>query len=784
MSDAKPLTIQGGSVKQLADADALIVGDGILTPSGSSNSLTLTPDGAGVVIASGKTLTQLGSAQVTFGGNVDAGAGLDISGGDLTIAGSGNNIIFNEAHTGPYIYQDEHAGAGATLIIYAQGSTASDGGVLELHGGASSSGTGGDLLLASGGGGGTDGRVGLLSGSTAVLWMDGDSLYFDTAVATPLITQADETDSGAGESLTVKAQSSTVGAGGHATLQGGDGSSGTGGGVWLKSGSGSTTDGLIYFAPAGNPTAVVDDTSLYFYPSISAPRIYQFSTSSGSGENLGISAQTTSDAGQTGGNLVLASGAGPTAALAGSVVFASGANAIAYINDDSFSFDDSVAAPQIYQASTTAATAENLTIKAQDSSHVTGTGGALVLAGGDGNSTDGSIIFAVGGSGIAYINGTSFSFDDAVSSPSIYQASTSSGAGENFYISAQDTSDAASNGGSLILEGGDGTNNGGNIYLKTGTGSGGSDGDIIISNGGSTAACNILPVVTNTGTLGDSTHVWDECWVNDVAGVGQNCSHVVAAAAANTNGYRLTIWAGWAGPTSTTQTIGGELWLYSGSGSVSGSGIYGSDGGTVRITSGDGDAQATGPSAAGGGNILLTCGSSAAEGTGVSNGAYVTITTGSAAEGGSATAPGNGGDVTFILGDKVNDGNMGRVVFRNAANNNSPDVVPRADDEGYIGLNATRWFRGYFNTVYAHTLVQDDTAFTDTHCPKCGKALALGDSLELYVHKHGADENGVQILRTVPAHTNCGEFNQLEELKQENAKLRLRLEALEQKLGV
>jgi len=50
MADAKALVLQNGRYAQIADADALIVGDGVATPSGSSNDLTFTPDGGDVVI--------------------------------------------------------------------------------------------------------------------------------------------------------------------------------------------------------------------------------------------------------------------------------------------------------------------------------------------------------------------------------------------------------------------------------------------------------------------------------------------------------------------------------------------------------------------------------------------------------------------------------------------------------------------------------------------------------------------------------------------------------------
>jgi len=57
-------------------------------------------------------------------------------------------------------------------------------------------------------------------------------------------------------------------------------------------------------------------------------------------------------------------------------------------------------------------------------------------------------------------------------------------------------------------------------------------------------------------------------------------------------------------------------------------------------------------------------------------------------------------------------------------------------------------------TLYAGVVTQGDTAFTDTHCPKCSKELHAGESLELYAYKQSM-ENGRPVLYTVPAHRSC-----------------------------
>jgi hypothetical protein len=67
MADSRALTIQSGVVQQIANADALIVGDGILTPSGSGNDLTLNPDGSSIIIGSGKAVDSAGALNVGTG---------------------------------------------------------------------------------------------------------------------------------------------------------------------------------------------------------------------------------------------------------------------------------------------------------------------------------------------------------------------------------------------------------------------------------------------------------------------------------------------------------------------------------------------------------------------------------------------------------------------------------------------------------------------------------------------------------------------------------------------
>lgn len=90
MADSRALTIQGGVVQQIANADALIVGDGVITPSGSGNNLTLTPDGSEVIIDLSKTLTvaDIDNAGATLSLGATAGA-VDISSGGVTTTVNG-----------------------------------------------------------------------------------------------------------------------------------------------------------------------------------------------------------------------------------------------------------------------------------------------------------------------------------------------------------------------------------------------------------------------------------------------------------------------------------------------------------------------------------------------------------------------------------------------------------------------------------------------------------------------------------------------------------------------
>ena len=121
-------------------------------------------------------ITQVGTGIVTFTGNVNATNGLDVTVADLTIAGSGVDLIFNDTDgtshniTAPIADDDTDAGQ---LTITSQEGGANLGGIAR---------SGGSLNLYGGIGGAGD--TGLAAGNGANVWVkagDGGN-YVDTGV--------------------------------------------------------------------------------------------------------------------------------------------------------------------------------------------------------------------------------------------------------------------------------------------------------------------------------------------------------------------------------------------------------------------------------------------------------------------------------------------------------------------------------------------------------------------------------------------------------------------------
>lgn len=129
-------------------------------------------------------------------------------------------------------------------------------------------------------------------------------------------------------------------------------------------------------------------------------------------------------------------------------------------------------------------------------------------------------------------------------------------------------------------------------------------------------------------------------------------------------------------------------------------------GGSLNLFGSAAAATGGGNFAASGGAVAITAGNSAAVNAAQANGAIVTITGGTAASGaggGAASggsvglvgadgvAGGDGGAITIKPGALNGGGADGRVVFRVSGAARTPDVVPRATNEGNLGITTTRW---------------------------------------------------------------------------------------------
>ncbi len=97
MADSRALTIQSGQLQEIANADALIVGDGLQTPSGSGNNLTIDPDGSLVFIGvagAGKTLDVSAINANPSGGGHAIAIGTASPSGVVTIGRSNQDVLF------------------------------------------------------------------------------------------------------------------------------------------------------------------------------------------------------------------------------------------------------------------------------------------------------------------------------------------------------------------------------------------------------------------------------------------------------------------------------------------------------------------------------------------------------------------------------------------------------------------------------------------------------------------------------------------------------------------
>lgn len=463
------------------------------------------------------------SDSVTVTGMIYANGGIT---GVYTPSG---DIVFPEDQVNPSIYQatEDDGTASDTLTLRAQNNTyaGSTGGVLSLKSG---DGTvySGEIFLQTGTGGTGPGWIYVYSGSTQVVYFNQSGMTnaqqyysFKTDVASPTITQ-ENTVSGSGRAMTIHAQGSTIAGttGGLLNMYGGDvtsaGAASTAGSVVLRGGTGygaNDIGGWLYLqggnGAGGQGSVVIREPAgvnwwtwwtstdlttvpkyITFHDATIGPTLRQSATSSASGQALTIQAQ---NAATTGGALYLTGGTGGT--TQGDVRLYSGATlmqksgagyGLSLHHAQTF-FDKDVTSPKVYHDTTTAATGQNLEIRAQNAAT---TGGALLLRSGTGGTSAGVVYVQPGGKNSVWVTGSSVcfyvsyaTFHGTTSSPYLTQETdgTQDVVADDLQIRAQPvncvTATTGAYGGDLGLLGGPATghasNKHGNVWFHTAPGS-------------------------------------------------------------------------------------------------------------------------------------------------------------------------------------------------------------------------------------------------------------------------------------------------------------------------
>ncbi len=208
-----------------------------------------------------------------------------------------------------------------------------------------------------------------------------------------------------------------------------------------------------------------------------APTIKQAdnTTNSSFGQSLVIQAQNATGTASPGGNLVLQSGTGTSAA--GSLVFKLGATIVAQASQSGTDFDafglNPASAGFIRAANNTsvvtarnAANTQNIPLLGTDASNnvqigdSAGAQGALTVL----NGTTG-VNFTIAGTNQLLLTANSLLWQSGATTPKLGIAATGSASGTSHTFSGQN---ALTTGGDAIIEGGTGATSGGNVYLKTG----------------------------------------------------------------------------------------------------------------------------------------------------------------------------------------------------------------------------------------------------------------------------------------------------------------------------
>ena len=246
-----------------------------------------------------------------------------------------------------------------------------------------------------------------------------------------------------------------------------------------------TSTGTIFdFQVASVSQVQITTSNINFDTSVSSPVISQNVTGGAVGQNLTLKAQ---DAGGTGGNLDLTSGAAPTA---GNVNLKSGGTNKLIISPSSitslvspFTFENSVTNPVIQQnAAGAAIDGYELSVRAQNAGSGGSLGGNLILTSGSGSTRDGYVIIKNNNTIKATFAATQFTlavktkaFDGNIQNPVITQLDGNSTLdGYSLTIKSQSSTAPSHLGGDLIIASGDGYSGDGSFrdgYVKMFAGS-------------------------------------------------------------------------------------------------------------------------------------------------------------------------------------------------------------------------------------------------------------------------------------------------------------------------
>ena len=83
--------------------------------------------------------------------------------------------------------------------------------------------------------------------------------------------------------------------------------------------------------------------------------------------------------------------------------------------------------------------------------------------------------------------------------------------------------------------------------------------------------------------------------------------------------------------------------------------------------------------------------------------------------------------------------------------NTVPNISPSVNNAGSLGTDVKKWAR-----IRATEIVSGDYCWDDEACAICEKQFAVGDIIDLRIHKIKPDSTGRRISYGVPVHRTCG----------------------------